>query len=872
MAFFAPLVVGALGLTGVAAGVAEIGLGLGLSFVAKKLRPKQKSSTASEARGTPVNLTIDTNPNRTVIIGEAATGGSLAYWQLSGTDNNVLHMVIPLADHECTSLEKVLVNGKEKTRNATTGEIDGYGANLVIRFYSGAAGQTADSEVVATSGGRWTANEVGTGVCYVVAKLTYDEKLFPEGIPDLSFVVRGLKLFDPRTSTTGYSANVAVALWNVLRGISSAGEPLLGMNVPSSAIRISDAQAAANACDEAMALKAGGTEPRYRCGFVFSTSQSNRDIIETLLAAMAGELIECGGIYRMIAGVSQTPVAALTDSDIIISERLVAKPKRSRNELTNAIQGSFTDPSRGHASVALPPRTSSADELADGGIRLSRAIDLSAVTSRAQAQRVLEVERKRARRMGSVSMRVRARHFVLEPGDWVTFTSGRRGYSSKTFVVHSCSGNRDLTSDIVLNEIDDGIDDWTASIDEIDDNQVIDLASAGPSLSAVSGFTLDAVTIASTGGIQRPGLHVTWTPIADPTVINLIVEFRKVGDTVALTTNPIQDPTDGTYTWVTGVQSGGTYEARIRPVTRPQRSTAWSSWVAASTASANQVVAVAAYAATVDPLGLPPATLSAQAAFELSLVTQTDDILGSISQQVKDLVEQANKAHIATINAALDTYDNRTKIEVEKNERITEDLSLAQLITTIQAQIGTEVIAAIQEEQTARATADTALSQDVSTALTRIGANEASVTVIAASINGMEAKFGVAVNANGHIIGLVQLDGSATAGSTFTVVADNFRVGRSNGTGVVPVFALQTVNGVTKMALRGDMLADGTITANKINVASLSALAADLGTVTAGLIRNPANTLRFDLPNMRLYRGDNTMELDFANKVFRMVF
>jgi hypothetical protein len=223
MPFIAPLVVGALGLTGAAAAVAEIGIGLGLSFAATKLRPKQKRSTSSEARGAPVNLTIDTNPNRTVIIGEAATGGSLAYWQLSGTDNNVLHMVIPLADHECTSLQKVLVNGKEKTRNATTGEIDGYGANLVIRFYSGAAGQTADSEVVATSGGRWTSNEVGTGVCYVVAKLTYDEKLFPEGIPDLSFVVRGLKLFDPRTSTTGYSANVAVALWNVLRGISSAG-------------------------------------------------------------------------------------------------------------------------------------------------------------------------------------------------------------------------------------------------------------------------------------------------------------------------------------------------------------------------------------------------------------------------------------------------------------------------------------------------------------------------------------------------------------------------------------------------------------------------------------------------------------------------
>ncbi len=67
-------------------------------------------------------------------------------------------------------------------------------------------------------------------------------------------------------------------------------------------------------------------------------------------------------------------------------------------------------------------------------------------------------------------------------------------------------------------------------------------------------------------------------------------------------------------------------------------------------------------------------------------------------------------------------------------------------------------------------------------------------------------------------------------------------------------------------------IAAGTITADKLSVTSLSALSANLGTVTAGLIRNAADTLRFDLPNMRLFRTDGTMQLDFNNKVFEIIF
>lgn len=872
MPFLAPLIAGAIGAGAIGAAVIEVGLAVGLSYAATKLRPKQKKATSSDPGGIRLGLRIDTNPPRQVIIGEAATSGSLVYWQLSGDDNKVLHMVFALADHECNSLQKVLVNAKEKARDGGSGQIDGYGANLVVRFYSGASGQSADSELVSTSGGRWTSNDVGTGVCYVVAKMTYDEALFPEGIPEFGFVVRGLKLTDPRTGMDAYSDNPACAIYTVLRGITVGGEKLLGMNVPVDAIRQSEAEAAANACDEAVAKKAGGTENRYRCGVVFDCTQSSRDVIETLLASMAGEVIEAGGIYRIIAGVAQTPVAHLTDADLIVTAPLVTRPRRSRNEVVNAIQGSFTDPSRAYSPVALPPRTSSTDEDQDGGIRLTRSLDLVAVTSRSQAQRILEVERRRARRMASASMKLRARWIGLEPGDWVTFSSDRRGYDEKTFVIQSKDGARDLTSDIVLVETDAGIDDWTASTDEIDDDQVIDLASAGPSLSAVSGIDVDAIVITGPDGTQRPGLVIEWTAITDPTVASLLLEYRKVGDSVALQ-RTISDPASAVYAWVDGIQGGLTYEARLRPVTLPERSTTWSAWVSSVSESEPQVVSAAAIAYEVPPDTITAEMLSAQTRFELSLIFEVDSVLGSASQMVADTVASAEQAHIATINALLDSSENRASIRVEERIRQEQDLFLAEQITTVTAQLGAQA-AQVQQQFTAIATDLDAQASALQTVTTTVAGQSAQVTVLAQSINGVESKFGVAVSQNNEVLGLVQLDANAVAGSTFSVLADNFRVSKlgSAGGAAVQVFGIQTVNGVTKLALRGDMIADGTITAQKLFVATLSALTADLGVVTAGLIRDAANIYNWNVADGLMRRTDGQYTIDMKNKIFEIVF
>jgi len=279
--------------------------------------------------------------------------------------------------------------------------------------------------------------------------------------------------------------------------------------------------------------------------------------------------------------------------------------------------------------------------------------------------------------------------------------------------------------------------------------------------------------------------------------------------------------------------------------------------------------AIAAAQATLADIELNGA-LTAQQAYELSLVTAVDTMLGSVSRLVLDSIKQSQMAAEATIRALLEGRNNKVAIRVEQTARLTESEAFVSQLSSFDAQLGL-ANGRIDEEITARADGDSALAEVTDTITSALNGNIAQVQIIAASVDGIEQKFSVTLNNNGEVTGIVQLDGTES-GSTFTVAANKFLVSLFGTTGgdAVPVFSVQTVNGVPKLAFRGDMYADGSITAQHLNVATLSAIAANLGTVTAGLIRNADDTIRFDLPNMRIYRTDNKMDLDFKNLRFRV--
>lgn len=285
------------------------------------------------------------------------------------------------------------------------------------------------------------------------------------------------------------------------------------------------------------------------------------------------------------------------------------------------------------------------------------------------------------------------------------------------------------------------------------------------------------------------------------------------------------------------------------------------------------------------------------ASFETIISAQ--DVLGSLAEVSSRVETQLEINALATINAAVEAHRGTTGVRslvsvtdaqaaqaailalgVDDLELAT--ASMASQITSTTAALGV-TNANVTALTTAVATGDAALAADINSLETNVAGNTASITTVQASVNGIATRYGVYLNAQNEVIGYLQLDGTPL-GSVFTVAVDNFRVAKvgTAGGAAVPVFAIQTVNGAAKIAFVGDMIADGTITANalvagsitadKLSVGSLSAISANLGTVTAGTIQNPAGTLIDDLANLRRYRSDGTMDIDFANKKIEIIF
>ena len=898
MPFIAPLIGAAVGgflATAAGQAVLNIGLSIAASYLAKRLMPQPNNGQG----GTTLSLRMQSNESREIAFGRVASAGSLKYHHTYGPNrNDFVQLVYQLADHECDALEHVYVDGREVLFDETSGEAlppanpndpyvtpgqespINYAGRMWMRFYSGAWDQAADSELTAENEA-WTSDFRGRGICYVVMTLKYHQETFKTGLPPFLFVFRGAKLYDWRLDSTNggsgshrwddestreWSNNSAVCLYNYRRGINVNGERLGGMSTPVDAMPVEHWSAAANACDEEVAINepSGSSELRYTCNGIVPVQSEHATVVREMLATMAGVEVDSGGSYVLLPGVARSPVMTIEDTDLMAPEMAEVIPKLSRSVLVNGVFGTFRDPSQLYAEVALPPRLSPEDEATDGA-PLHENYALQFVTSGTQGQRVLEIIRRKGRYQRRFKGRLRSRFAVLESGDWVTWTSERYGWVSLDWEVLQVTLNRDLTVDVELREINTDIYSWDEGFDELNPLNPLPVSEGGSDLTTVAGIALTPVVVDVGGGIERPGLTVTWTAIDDLTVVDLQLEYRRVGDTVALS-DTIFDPTAGTYTWVNGVQGGAEYEVRLRPVTLPPRPVVWSAWIDHDDVTDPQVVNTALIAEAVPPDTITAAMLAAQERFELSLVTQTNAVLAegapvgglylyggdSVATRVASIHARAEQAAEAALSGLVDAAGNKSIIRELQTTTLSETEALASLITILQVELdGAE--ASITSEQSARITADGVLASSIESVETTVDGHTATISVISASVDGLSAQWGVEIDIDGNVVGLVRLDGDDTE-STFTVVADVFQVAQPDDPDGDPVevFTIAEVDGVAKVALRGDMLIDGSILARHIDVSTLSAITADIGEVTAGIIRSSDNKFVIDLDNKTL--------------------
>ena len=227
VAIYAPQMVAGLHGMGMNATLARIVVGVGTSLVmgavGKALAPKVEPPNfgTSLQQGVTVTTKSPTQPYR-IVYGATRVGGTIAFAEATSDTNEFLHLVIVLAGHEVDDISEIyLADHKvalETTSNDSNGipiytptSSDKYNGKLIIKKHFGNDDQLADADLVSAVS-QWTTSHKISGKTYVYAKLSFDSDVYPNGVPNISCIIKGKKCFDPRaTSFTASSGNVSTS-------------------------------------------------------------------------------------------------------------------------------------------------------------------------------------------------------------------------------------------------------------------------------------------------------------------------------------------------------------------------------------------------------------------------------------------------------------------------------------------------------------------------------------------------------------------------------------------------------------------------------------------------------------------------------------
>lgn len=496
---------------------------------------------------------------RQVVYGWARVGGVIVYAASSGSDQSVLHLVVVLAGHPCHAVETIILNEQsidvatQMSGSAVTG---GAFAGLAdIRIYLGGQA-SADGTLIAESPDGWSADHKLLGCTYLALRLVNDQDKFPSGLQNVSAIVRGKNdVFDPRTSTSGYTANWALCVLDYLRGDH-------GLACSPDEIDMASMIVAANLADELVQINEAGTEFQVRYGIdgAFSLDAAPLDVMEGLLAAGAGTLVYVQGQYQLYGGAYSAPTVTLTPGDFAGDVELETRPPR--RQLFNAVRGTYIDPGSAWQAREFPPFKVPEFEAQDGE-QIWSDLALRFTIDGTRAQRLAKIALFTARDSLRVTAPMRYAAIRLAVWQMVGLTFPDFGWSAKPFRVESWR-YEPATGQLWVTFREENAANYAwwwdagAFIPPVPDTTLVNPLV----IPAISGLTVTPGTVLQPDGGILPVLDVGWIASPHPFVTGHEVQWRvPFGDWVG---QEVRMPT--TRLTVRSVLAGQDYEVRVRPI------------------------------------------------------------------------------------------------------------------------------------------------------------------------------------------------------------------------------------------------------------------------------------------------------------------
>jgi hypothetical protein len=489
---------------------------------------------------------------RSIVYGKCRVSGTIVYLSTTGDKNQFLHIVVTLAGHEIQAIDEIYFNDELVPLDAVfTNEPTGFYAGVArVNKHLGETYQTVDEDLEddtnSLTDGKWTEHHRLRGIAYLYVRLTWDAEKYPSGIPNISAVIRGKKVLDPRTGNTGYSANAALCLRDYLT------DTALGMGMTAAEVDDTAFGVAATICEEQvqiLPLSPTVYENRYEANGVIVTSASPDENIGKLLSAMGGLIAYTGGRIVPYASAYRIPTVTLTEKHFV--GPLNVQTRTSARDRVNSVKGVYVSETNNWQVTDFPTISSATYVTADNNTVFFRDVVLPFTTSPSCAQRLAVLELRRAREEITFSARFRLEAMQVRAGDTVMITNEKLGWSSKVFEVMEWNFASDGTPpqvfiDMTLRETASSVYSW-----DVDEEIFVE---DSPNTTLPDPFTLGAPTnlsltadgttqLVQADGTILPRIRVGWTPPAAEFIQSggsVVIEYKPAASTTYLTWNTVE--------------------------------------------------------------------------------------------------------------------------------------------------------------------------------------------------------------------------------------------------------------------------------------------------------------------------------------------
>ena len=454
---------------------------------------------------------IGSNLDRQVIYGETRVGSVVVFADTFGPSNWYLDQVHVFAGHPIEEFVEWYIDGNRVVDlDPTTGEVleveleDGTFSTTLYapnRAYIknprlGTETTPAFPDLIQryTDDGitdQWTnaCRLTGCAAVHTQFIVNTETNIWPNGLPKVEAIIKGKKVYDPRTGVTAWSDNAALCIADFL--VSD-----YGVAEDDNLIDWGSVSAAAAVCDQTNTPQG---EKRYAFDGAFLTSTTPYDFLSQGLTAMGGSLWYSQGNWRMKAAHWTAPVLTITEDDLRTGQ-IDLNTRHSRRDNFNEIKGTYRGPETKYQVTNYPAvrnytatgplvivgnmQVGESYEIAslgvttdwnfiagttgktynvgdvvrvvnvqatdgdgyitydafldvDNGQRSSIALDLPFVSNSDQCKRLARIALERNREQLTVAVTTNLRSMKAQVGDNIEFTYERFGWDRKTFEVVS---------------------------------------------------------------------------------------------------------------------------------------------------------------------------------------------------------------------------------------------------------------------------------------------------------------------------------------------------------------------------------------------------------------------------------------------------